>query len=132
MLPIPGALPISVSPVGRVPSLEPTRNPKLRPLDSAPKLTNPPGPLPTAKLVRRASSIPLSLCGWVDGNSQEPWIVESLSTCLFYSDLMVVNGWTTCLNFGQTLSSSCDSSCSGFVHSWRVSLNLTCRSRNFT
>jgi len=46
------------------------------------------------------------------------WTVDiATDTCYFYSDIKIVNGWTACVDYGQTYTAECGSDCS-LVNYW--------------
>ncbi|KAE9370241.1 hypothetical protein N431DRAFT_492365 [Stipitochalara longipes BDJ] len=57
--------------------------------------------------LKRDIAIPPNTCGWVNGISDQPWIVLVASTCLWYSERTVVNGFTACIDYGSTCSGDC-------------------------
>ncbi|KUJ10474.1 uncharacterized protein LY89DRAFT_723670 [Mollisia scopiformis] len=63
--------------------------------------------------LKRDLQVAPNTCGWVNGDLGSAWTVAG-PTCFWYSDIQIVNGWTSCVDYGQT-GASCGSDCS-LVH----------------
>jgi len=68
--------------------------------------TDRPRLIPVGMELKRDITVSPNTCGWVDGNLGEPWALITGRTCFWYSDRSIVNGWATCIDYGETLSGS--------------------------
>ncbi len=91
-----------------------------------PRPTAGPKSIPVGMELKRDITLSPNTCGWVNGNLGQPWALAAGGTCFWCGDRSIVNGWATCIDYGETLTGSLVNTwyalLDGHIHSLKILL----------